>query len=97
MSKIDEYIPSKRIRCFIEETRIGILQDLKHREDLILVTDNQDVDAIKEQFGNPIELKEFDGFLVKVEEGELEEVYGFEGVPFWHKTAWKVEMKCEVQ
>ena len=60
------------------------------RTDLILVTDSQDVRETKRDLGRAA--REFGGFLVKVEGGEITEAWGFMGnVPFLHKLACKVK------
>lgn len=48
--------------------------------DLIFVSDSQDVEAIKEHFGNHSDIKDFDSFFVEVGDGEYTEVYGMEGI-----------------
>jgi len=69
------------------------VRDLDNRDDLIFVSDSQDVQAIKEYFGNPPELEDFDSFFVKIEDGEYTEVYGVEGiVPLLEKDACKIEL-----
>lgn len=62
-----------RVR-FTEQLTIS---DLNDRDDLQLITDSQDVEAVKQNLGPAA--KDFDGFLVKVGEGEYVEVYGFMG------------------
>lgn len=52
-------------------------------ENLILVTDYQDAQAVRETIP---EAKDYDSFFVRVEDGDYAEVYGFEGtVPYLHK------------
>lgn len=60
----------------------GFISDIQNRPELALVTDSQDVRAVKEMLGFGKELKEleeFGGLFVKVGEGEYTEVYGFHG------------------
>ena len=54
------------------------IRDLDTRDDLQLVTDSQNVESVKAHFGEIA--SEFDGFLVKVGDGDYIEVWGFEGI-----------------
>lgn len=73
----------------IEVKPCGFISDIQNRSDLSLVTDSQDVRAVKEMLGSGKELTdldEFDGLFVKVGEGKYTEVYGFSGtVPVLNK------------
>lgn len=70
---------------------IGNIQSINDRTDLTLVTDWQDVIAIKEYFGNPECLDDFDGCFVKVDDGEYTEVLCFEGiVPNLDKSLYEI-------
>lgn len=81
---------SNKRRLVIE--RVGTLRDLP--AELGLVTDSQEVQYIKELFGNPPEMAEFDGFLIKVGEGEITAVWGFHGnIPYLHKDAYSIQFK----
>ena len=57
----------------------GKIRDIEVRKDLTLVDIDHDVDSIKEYFGNNEDINEFDGFFVKVDEGDYLEIYGFYG------------------
>ena len=65
----------------IESKRIENLSD-----DLFLVMDSQDVEAIKGHLGSlPFD---YDGFFVQIADGDYTEVWGFEGnIPYSWKTA----------
>ena len=65
----------------IEHKRIENLSD-----DLILVTDSQDVEAIKDYLGSlPFD---YDIFFVSVEDGDYSEVWGVEGnIPYLCRIA----------
>jgi len=54
--------------------------------DLQLITDSQDVESIKHHVGP--EAEECDGFLVRVEDGDYAEIWGFYGnIPWKWKSA----------
>lgn len=54
------------------------IDDFNEREDFILIQDSQDIDELKHSIPDP-SAKDYDGFFVKVGDGEITEVYGFEG------------------
>lgn len=65
---------------------IGDLTD----PDLMLVTDSQDVKAIKENVPGAND-PDFDGFFVKIKDGDYSEVYGFAGtVPYNYKEVLRI-------
>jgi hypothetical protein len=65
------------------------IADIDNRKDLSLVTDSQDVEAIKDYIGGKAE--DFDSFYVKVKDGDYAEVYGFMGsVPYLHKKLHRI-------
>jgi hypothetical protein len=65
------------------------ISDLNDRTDLQLVTDSQDVKAVKEALGK--KARDYDGFFVKIENGEYAEVYGFSGsVPGLGKPVYRI-------
>ncbi len=62
-------------------------------EGFALQTDGQDVDAIKEHFGNSAQLADFEGFFVKVGNGDYDTVYAFSGtVPGKGKSLYKITL-----
>lgn len=64
---------------------IKTIKELRDPE-LLLVTDSQDVRAVKDTIGFPA--LEYDGFFVKVENGDYSEVWGFLGtIPYVWKHA----------
>jgi hypothetical protein len=77
----------------LEQTTIGKLSkdaDLDGRE-LILVTDSQDTNHIREYF-NSLEGSEFDSYFVRVADGDYAEVWGFFGiVPDNNKTVYRIK------
>ncbi len=70
---------------------VGNIESINERKDLTLLTDSQDVQAVKDHFGNPEWFDEFDGCFVKVKDGEYEEVLCFEGiVPNLNKSLYEI-------
>lgn len=65
------------------------IEDLEKRGDLILVTDSQDVQELKNYLclePQVPRIDQCDGFFVKVEDGDYTEVYGFWGIiPYLNK------------
>lgn len=81
--------PGRRVQAEIEFA--GHISDLNERTDLQLVTDSQDVRALEENLGIK---HEFDGYFVKIENGEYTEVYGYPGsVPDLYKAIYRVKVK----
>ena len=69
----------------------GNIRSIDMRTDLQLVTDSQDMEAIGDYLGNPEWFEDFGGCFVKVDEGEYDEIYCFEGiVPGLDKSLYKV-------
>ncbi|TRZ49184.1 MAG: hypothetical protein D4S01_09065 [Dehalococcoidia bacterium] len=67
----------------------GNIADLNDRADLILVSDSQDVQAIKEYLGNQV--NQFDSFFVKVQDGEYKQIFAFLGnIPYLYKSVFEV-------
>jgi len=84
------------MKCYVKAQEKGTILDLNKRSDLILVTDSQDVAEAKNYFGDRPAIKEFDGFFVKIGDGDFDEVYGFHGiVPNLEKTVWLIERTCK--
>ena len=82
------------MRVKIRVKDAGTVQNLNKRKDLILVTDSQDVKAIKDHLGHHEDVEDFDGFFVKIEDGDYSEIYGFEGsVPWLGKSVYNIDMK----
>lgn len=85
--------------CFskIEVTYYGTIRDIEDREDLELANLSQDVIAIKSYLGNDKQLEDFNGFFVKISNGDYEEIYAYSGsVPDLNKGLFKIEMKIEI-
>ena len=81
----------KPLRSYVNASLYGRIKDIQNRNDLQLVTDSQDVKEIWDYFGNRSNATMFEGFFVKVEEGDYSEVYGFHGiVPELQKELYKI-------
>ncbi|MFA5409976.1 MAG: hypothetical protein WC343_14480 [Bacilli bacterium] len=84
------------MKAIIRVKHSGTIADIQDRQDLILVDLSQDVDAIKQHFGNRKSLKQFDGFFIKVDNGDYEEVYGFSGnIPYLTKDIYKITLELK--
>lgn len=82
------------MRVKITAKRAGTVADLDQRKDLTLMDSSQDVEAIKEHFGNRPAVMRFDGFLVKLEDGDYTEVYGYPGnIAYVSKPVFKIERR----
>ena len=69
------------------------IDGLNDRTDLTLVTDRQDVSALREHLTRHerTESQNFDGFFVSVVEGDYKEVYGFHGtIPYLYKVVYRI-------
>jgi len=67
------------------------LAKLRNSEYLNFVSDSQDVSSIKEHFGNPDKLSDFDSFFVDIHNGDYERVYGMVGIiPYTNKRVIKI-------
>ena len=81
-------------RLVVKAEYAGTVADLKNRHDLGFVSDSQDVEVVKDQFGHSPEVEDFDAFFVKVGNGEYSEVYGIEGtVPYFTKSIYRVALE----
>ena len=84
------------MKCEIKDKYAGVIGDLEDRNDLQLVTDSQDVQDIKDYFGNAPAVEDYDGFFVKVGDGELDEVYAFVGsIPVLNKPIFEIVKECK--
>ena len=70
------------------------IRDIEDRENLQLVTDSQDVEAIKEYLGSDIgefDLDGIDGFFVSIKDGDYSEILGFNGsIPYLDKELYQL-------
>jgi len=82
--------PSDPIRFEEEAAKGKTIADLNNRDDLILVTDSQDVAAIKEMFP---QAADYDSFFAQVDEGEYLELWGFDGsVAYLDKSVYPIDI-----
>jgi len=75
----------------------GKIADLQNRDDLVLLTDSQDVKEILDDlnfFAQEDEcLQDINGLFVSVHDGAYGEIYAFEGtVPYLTSDIWKLEL-----
>jgi len=64
---------------------------MEYQPDFMLLTDSQDVEAIKDYFGNDELINEYDGFFVKIRDGDYSRIYAFYGnVPFNWKELYEI-------
>ena len=61
---------------------------------LHLLTDSQDVQSVKDSFGNKKALDRFECFFVSIENGDIETVYGCENsVPSSDETVYNINLR----
>lgn len=69
------------------------IRELNYRDDIVLITDSQNVRELREflTFEENLISKDLDGFFVVVKDGEYREVYGFSGiVPYLQKPVYRI-------
>jgi len=72
----------------------GILDDLDSRPELMLITDSQDVQAIKEYLGSGEWLDDYDSFMVEVLDGDYGDIFGFSGIiPYSSYPVYRIYQK----
>jgi hypothetical protein len=82
------------MKCRVTAKYAGNIKSLDARKDLTLMDLSQDSKEIKNHFGNRPAVRQFDSFLVKVEDGDYTEVYGFHGiVANLNKPVYKITRK----
>lgn len=73
----------------LKEKKSYSVENLEKKKDLLFVSDEESVKAIKEQFGKKAE--NYDSFFVRVEDGYYKETYGMQGkVPLLNKKVEKI-------
>jgi len=64
------------------------------RKDLVLVNTDYEVEEIKRILGNFPELDEYKAFLVRVDDGEIKEIYGIPSeIPYSNEPACRLRVK----
>lgn len=76
----------------------GTIADIQNRDDLILLTDSQEVQPILSDLMyfacDDDRLFDFDGLFVSIQDGAFVEIYAFEGsVPYLFKDLWQIELQ----
>ncbi len=67
----------------VQVSSVGALND---RHDLSFVSDSQDVEAVRENFGSDWHGREYDSYFVACGDGDYSEIWGMSGiVPYLHK------------
>lgn len=77
------------MKSYLRITYYGTIKKLNTRQDLTLITDSQDVKAIKEHLAGTDQrqlkkLKDYNLFFVKVTDGDYSEIYAST-----HSVAWE--------
>lgn len=67
----------------------GTIADLQERNDLVLITDSQNVYPVLEYIGQHRCMKVGAGIFVKAEDGAYTEIYLFFGIPYIYKPIWR--------
>ena len=76
-------------------TYVGTISTIQDRKDLILVTDQLEVEWILDHLGLPApndeDLLDFSGLFVSIQDGDYVEVFAYEGfVPYLFKDLWMI-------
>ncbi len=76
-------------------TYAGTIKDIQDRDDLILVTDSQEVQSVLEHINYPPEDDEnaldFSGLFVSIQDGDFVEIYAYLGsIPYLFENIWKI-------
>ena len=69
---------------------------LEEIDRLVLMTDSQDVKAMKEHLGNHPDIMEFDGFFVELHEGDYSRIFTFFGnTPLLWRSWYEIIRRLE--
>jgi len=76
-------------------TYAGTIKDIQNRDDLILVTDSQEVQSVLELINYPSKDDEnamdFSGLFVSIQDGDYAEIYAYLGsIPYLFENIWKI-------
>jgi len=75
--------------------QIGTIEEIPDKNYVITI-DPQDIEVIKEGFGNPPELDEFDCFFIITENGEHKEVLAIKRcIPWMWKNLYRISQEEE--
>lgn len=79
------------MRVVIRVTKAGTVGDLDKTAPELALFEGQEVEDLKEHFGHHPKIDQFGGFLVRIEDGEYTEVYGFHGsIAHVNKSVYKI-------
>jgi len=92
MSK--DIMEQKKLLDNMQKQKFDTVGDFDGKEEFMLVTNSQDLTELR-QFISDKDKGSFDGFLVKANNGEIEEVYGFNGLPNLSSPVQKLETTSE--
>jgi hypothetical protein len=66
--------------------------DLDKRDDLMLITNSQDINAVKEHFGNPKGWSDYGCLFVEIVDGDYGDIFGCESdIPYMSYWVDKIE------
>ena len=76
----------------------GTIKDIQERDDLILITDSQEVEAVLNHITFPSVADEitmeFSGLLVSIKDGDYLEIFAYEGtIPYLFENLWKINIQ----
>jgi len=79
-------------------TFAGTIKDIQDRDDLILVTDSQDVQSVLDHINYPPSGDEdpmdFSGLFVSIQDGDYLEIFAYLGsIPYLFENIWKIEFQ----
>jgi len=79
-------------------TYAGTIKDIQDRDDLILVTDSQEVQAVLDHIRYPPNGDEdpmdFSGLFVSIQDGDYLEIFAYLGsIPYLFENIWKINRK----
>ena len=77
-------------------TYAGTIKDIQDRDDLILVMDSQEVQAVLEHINYPLKDDEspmdFSGLFVSIQDGDYLDIFAYEGtIPYLFENIWKID------
>jgi len=79
-------------------SHFGTIADLQSRDDLILITDSQEVQAIFSDLNyfalEDYHLLDFNGLFVSIQDGAYVDIFAFDGiVPYLWKAIFRIEIQ----
>ena len=93
-------IPAERINSMFTTliSYFGTIADIQNRDDLILITDSQEVQVILSDLNffahEDDHLLDFDGLFVSIQDGAYADIFAFEGVvPYLWKEIFRIGLQ----